>query len=120
MDNLLNKIQCPDKDLQITGNICRSSHSNNFIQASTYLQIEVARIFRIHSLLLEGIGRGDTSKLWVEEKVAVMTTETEEGSEAEEAEVDITKVVEVVEKTVVSQIRKIELTPAIQLVGMNR
>ena len=29
----------------MTVNICRSSHNNNFIQASTYLQTEVARIF---------------------------------------------------------------------------
>ena len=42
---LLNKIQCPDKDFQMTVSICRSSHSNNFIQASTYLQTEVAKIF---------------------------------------------------------------------------
>ena len=45
VDYLLNKIQCPDKDFQITVNICRSSHSTNFINASTYLQTEVARIF---------------------------------------------------------------------------
>ena len=29
----------------MTVNICRSSHNNNFIQPSTYMQIEVARIF---------------------------------------------------------------------------
>ena len=45
VDHLLNKIQCPDKDLQMTVNICRSSHNNNFIEASTYMQTEVARIF---------------------------------------------------------------------------
>ena len=45
VDNLLNKNQCPDKDFQMTVNICRSSHSCNFVQASTYLQTEVARIF---------------------------------------------------------------------------
>jgi hypothetical protein len=45
VDYLLNKIQCPDKDFQMTVNICRSSHNDNFVQASTYLQTEVARIF---------------------------------------------------------------------------
>ena len=45
VDHLLNKIQCADKDFQMTVNICRSSHSDNFVQASTYLQTEVARIF---------------------------------------------------------------------------
>ena len=45
VDHLLNKIQCPDKDLQTTVNICRSSHNNNFIEASTYMQTEVARMF---------------------------------------------------------------------------
>ena len=45
VDHLLNKIQCPDKDFQMVVNICRSSHSNTFVQASTYLQTEVARIF---------------------------------------------------------------------------
>ena len=45
MDHLLNTIQCPDKDLQMTFNICRTSHNNNFIQVSTYIQTEVARIF---------------------------------------------------------------------------
>jgi hypothetical protein len=45
VEYLLNKVQCPDKDFQMTVNICRSSHSDNFVQASTYLQTEVARIF---------------------------------------------------------------------------
>ena len=45
VDHLLNKIQCPDKEFQMVVNICRSSHSNSFVQASTYLQTEVARIF---------------------------------------------------------------------------
>ena len=45
VNHLLNKIQCPDKDLQMTVNICRSSHNNNFIEASTYMQTKVARIF---------------------------------------------------------------------------
>ena len=38
VDHLLNKIQCSDKDLQTTIDICRLSHNNNFIQVSTYIQ----------------------------------------------------------------------------------
>ena len=38
VDHLLNKIQCSDKDLQTTIDICRLSHNNNIIQVSTYIQ----------------------------------------------------------------------------------
>ena len=40
--------------------------------------------------------------------------------EAEKAEVGITEVLELVDEAVLSLIRKMELTSAIQLVGMNK
>ena len=45
VDYLLDKINCPDKEFQIQVSIARSSHSKTFVQASTYLQTEVSRIF---------------------------------------------------------------------------
>ena len=45
VDYLLDKINCPDKEFQIQVSITRSSHSKTFVQASTYLQTEVSRIF---------------------------------------------------------------------------
>ena len=45
-------------DFQMTVNICRSSHSDNFVQASTYLQTEVAGSFQRHNLPLEGSASG--------------------------------------------------------------
>ena len=44
------------------------------------------------------MGREDTSKLLVVEKVVVVTAKSEEGLEAEEAEVQITKLIELVEE----------------------
>ena len=45
VDYLLDKIQCPDKDFQMAVNICRSTHNTDFVNASIFLQTEVARIF---------------------------------------------------------------------------
>ena len=45
VDYLLDKIQCPDKDFQMAVNICRSKYSTDFVNASIFLQTEVARIF---------------------------------------------------------------------------
>jgi len=45
VDYLLDKINCPDKDFQMAVNICRSRFTNDFVNASIFLQTEVARIF---------------------------------------------------------------------------
>ena len=45
VDHLFNKINCPDKEFQMAVSIARSNHNKTFVDASTYLQTEVSRIF---------------------------------------------------------------------------
>ena len=67
VDNILEQIMSPNTELKTEVNICRSSHSSTFFEASTYLSTVVARLYpyanpssgRFRKRSIYAAGRGD-------------------------------------------------------------